>query len=222
MWKFSFSLLENLLFLSCDDPLYGQIECKGECNASDYSHSGFAYCSECKDGFYNLEGMCHNCSIGSDFCSNCTYEPEVEGGAKKFKCTKCLNDEEYILNEDHYCTRCNSLLRNCKKCHFINSSSIPEAICDECYSGYYLDSNGNCQECGYTYITGERYYSCGKIYYYCNSDYIHVENSCLKCPSNCDYCKYNSETKKAECSMCETGYVLTSKRDQCILYIKWK
>ena len=168
-----------------------------------------------QDGFYNLEGICHNCSIGSDFCSNCTYEPEVEGGSKIFKCTKCLNDEEYILNEHHYCTSCNSLLRNCKKCHFINPS-ISQPICDECYSGYYLDSNGNCQECGYTYITGGRYYSCGKIYYYCDSGYIHVENSCLKCPSNCDYCKYNSETKKAECSMCETGYVLTSKRDQCI------
>ena len=210
-----FPLLENLLCLSCDDPIYGQIGCKGECDASDYSHSGFAYCSECKDGFYNLEGICHNCSIGSDFCSNCTYEPEVEGGSKIFKCTKCLNDEEYILNEHHYCTSCNSLLRNCKKCHFINPS-ISQPICDECYSGYYLDSNGNCQECGYTYITGGRYYSCGKIYYYCDSGYIHVENSCLKCPSNCDYCKYNSETKKAECSMCETGYVLTSKRDQCI------
>ena len=71
-----FPLLENLLCLPCNDSLYGQIGCKGECDSSDYSNSGFAYCQECKEGFYNLEGICHSCNEGSPGCKECTYVKE--------------------------------------------------------------------------------------------------------------------------------------------------
>ena len=60
-----FLLLENLLCISCTDPILGQVGCQGECDSSDYSNSGFAYCKECKEGYYNLEGLCHECEVGS-------------------------------------------------------------------------------------------------------------------------------------------------------------
>ena len=81
-----FPLLENLLCLPCNDSLYGQVGCKGECDSSDYTNSGFAYCQECKEGFYNLEGICHSCNEGSPGCKECTYVKEKNDTVKKFKC----------------------------------------------------------------------------------------------------------------------------------------
>ena len=115
--KEHFPLLENKLCFPCNDSLYGQIGCKGECNSSDYSNSGFAYCQECKEGFYNLEGICHKCSQGSPGCLECSYE-KSEAGNKQFKCHRCLNDEEYRI-DDFQCLKCNELITKCQKCHFI-------------------------------------------------------------------------------------------------------
>ena len=47
--------------IRCDDSIYGQIGCKGECDSEDYFNLGFVYCKECKEGYYNLEGICKNC-----------------------------------------------------------------------------------------------------------------------------------------------------------------
>ena len=94
-----FPLLENLLCIPCDDPIYGQIGCKGNCDSSSYSDSGFAYCEECKPGYYNVEGLCYKCSRGSDECVECTYEKEDNSDEKIFKCTKCsqaMNIESMI------------------------------------------------------------------------------------------------------------------------------
>ncbi len=94
-----FPLLENLLCIPCDDPIYGQIGCKGNCDSSSYSDSGFAYCEECKPGYYNVEGLCNKCSRGSNECVECTYEKEDNSDEKIFKCTKCsqaMNIESMI------------------------------------------------------------------------------------------------------------------------------
>jgi hypothetical protein len=109
-----FLLLENLLCISCTDPILGQVGCQGECDSSDYSNSGFAYCKECKEGYYNLEGLCHECEVGSPGCEECTYVYEETSENKIFKCLKCLNEEEYIINEDFLCEKCNDsqIVRN--------------------------------------------------------------------------------------------------------------
>ena len=113
-----FPLLENLFCLPCDDPTFGQVGCLGECDSSDYSISGIAYCNNCKEGYYNEEGICYKCAIAIPGCSICTYEKKIEQEDKRFKCQKCLNEEEYRLNDDSRCKKCNEFLPYCKKCHF--------------------------------------------------------------------------------------------------------
>ena len=122
-----FPLLENLLCIPCDDSYLGQIGCKGECDSKDYSNSGFAYCQDCKEGYYNLEGLCYKCEIGSPGCVKCTNEKEEGTENKRFKCLKCLNEEEYRINSDYRCEKCNEFLYNCKKCHFLEN----QPQCDE-------------------------------------------------------------------------------------------
>ena len=145
-----FPLLENLLCFPCDDPTFGQIGCLGECDSTDYTTSGFAYCEKCKEGFYNLEGFCYQCEIGSPGCIKCTYEKEIEQESKRFKCQQCLNEQEYRLNDAFRCEKCNEFLENCNKCHFIGE----QAKCVECNSGYYVNSDDTCSSCYTQYITG--------------------------------------------------------------------
>ena len=123
-----FLLLENLLCISCTDPILGQVGCQGECDSSDYSNSGFAYCKECKEGYYNLEGLCHECEVGSPGCEECTYVYEETDENKRFRCLKCVNEEEYIINEDFRCEKCNEKLPNCKKCHYEKESKLSRPI----------------------------------------------------------------------------------------------
>ena len=137
-----FPILENLLCLPCNDSYYGQIGCKGECDSSDFSNSGFAYCQKCKEGYYNIEGICHPCNEGSQGCAECTYKNEENDTNKIFKCKKCLNDEEYKLNDEFRCVKCNEYLKNCQKCHFIGDNF--EVKCDDCLNGYYSEEYKTC------------------------------------------------------------------------------
>ena len=66
-----FLFFHNLLCLACDDPLYGQVPCKGNCDATDYETTRNVLCEKngCKEGFYNLNGICFNCSESNDGCT---------------------------------------------------------------------------------------------------------------------------------------------------------
>ena len=212
-----FPLLENLLCIPCDDPIYGQAGCEGECDSSKYSQTGFISCQKCKEGYYNLEGLCYTCNTGSPGCKECTYEKE-EGSITRFKCSKCLNDEEYRIDEDFKCVKCNDRISNCKKCHYIGETGY-NVECDECNNGYYLDSYKQCSSCGDETITGGYCHKCSPgskpDYCWCQSGYTLFDYSCKKCPSNCDTCKYNSDTDSTKCSYCKSGYGLNSAKD-CI------
>ena len=75
-----FPFLSNLLCLPCDHYLYGNIGCGGKCDSSKYEQTRNIICEEggCKEGFYNIEGICFPCTVGDDFCTKCTYRPEKE------------------------------------------------------------------------------------------------------------------------------------------------
>ena len=206
-----FPLLENLLCIPCDDPIYGQIGCKGNCDSSSYSDSGFAYCEECKPGYYNVEGLCYKCSRGSDECVECTYEKEDNSDEKIFKCTKCSSNE-YRINDQYYCEKCE--INNCKTCHYPDGSTEPE--CDLCNYGYYINSEKKCSKCQEYDITGGRCTTCSsdindkdKTTCYCFSHYTKKDDySCEECPDNCSKCEYNSATGKTKCLGCYSGYRL--------------
>ena len=53
-----FLFFNNLLCLACDDKIYGQVGCGGNCDSSNYIVTRNVFCEEngCKEGYYNLNG----------------------------------------------------------------------------------------------------------------------------------------------------------------------
>ena len=207
-----FPLLENLFCIPCNDQIYGQIGCQGECDSSDYSNSGFAYCKECKEGYYNLEGLCFRCETGSPGCKKCTYISEENSENKRFKCQKCVNEVEYIINEDFRCEKCNEKIKYCQRCHFEKKGEDNLPQCDECIKGFYLNYNKTCSLCYYRDIVGGECKICsldGKPdQCWCYLGYALKGNSCIQCPSHCERCEYNQETNSFKCLRCQKGYTL--------------
>ena len=124
-----FLFFNNLLCLPCDHDIYGNIGCGGNCDSSKYKEIGNVLCNEndCKEGYYNIEGFCLQCSIGSDYCDKCTYLPSLENqNDKEYKCQKCINNE-YQIFDDGRCHHC--YIYQCNQCHF---SLDRNPICDKC------------------------------------------------------------------------------------------
>ena len=211
-----FPVLDNLLCFACDDSIYGQVGCKGECDSSEYSKSGFAYCQECKEGYYNLEGICYKCEIGSPGCISCTYSEKEVIESKRFKCQKCLNNEEYRIDDNFRCEKCDELLSHCKKCHY--SEGQPQ--CDECESDYFVNSEKTCSACYYQSISGGECHICSSDlmpdFCRCSSNYFLRDDSCVHCQDNfCSECVFNEETATTKCLRCYAGYTLNSE-NQCV------
>ena len=82
-----FPLLYNLFCFACDDPLYGQEGCKGQCTYKlDNTNYLYVNCSDCKEGYYNKNGVCYKCGDDdySKGCSECSYDSQ-EKKMKKMK-----------------------------------------------------------------------------------------------------------------------------------------
>ena len=218
-----FLVMDNLLCLRCNDSLYGQIGCEGNCDASDYKTTSFVFCDECIDGYYNLNGICTSCNKGSPGCKECTYELENESTSKEFKCQKCLSNEYKLENNE--CKKCR--ISYCGKCHYGEEEEEEEEnkkICDICQNNYYLDSQKTCKSCYYKSIYGGRCYICSDNerdynsgYCYCSSGYTKVDDhTCIKCSENCANCEYNKENKTTQCKYCNSGYALDNSDGKCL------
>ena len=216
-----FLVMDNLLCLPCNDTLYGQVGCKGNCDASDYKTTSHALCDECKEGYYSINGFCISCDMGSPGCKECTYESEGESTSKKFKCQKCLSNE-YKL-ENYECNKCDDLkpISNCNKCHFEGEDQ--HGVCDICQYDYYLNSEKTCSSCYYIDIEGgwckicsdnETDYNSG--YCYCDYGYVKIDNhTCTECPEHCANCEYDKEKKTTQCKSCYSGYALDNSEGKC-------
>ena len=139
-----FLFFNNLYCLPCDHPIYGQIGCGGNCDSSRFIETRNVLCNEndCKEGYYNLNGICFKCSDGSYGCKKC--EMKSENNEKIFMCKECINNEYYL---DNY-NRCKHCTKNfCSKCHYTKDYS--NIICDKCIDGFYLNFFNQCQECRY-------------------------------------------------------------------------
>ena len=212
-----FPLLENSICISCNDPIYGQIGCKGNCNSSDYSNSIFNYCYECKEGYYNIGGICHLCDYKNKGCKKCKYDKDL------FRCEECLVEDGYFLNSYNTCSRCSNYISNCDECH-LNGTKY---VCDKCLTGYFLSffyGNGYCLSCYNKEIFGGYCYYCSDdrkpTYCQCYTNYTNYTLLnyfyCLKCPNNCDACEYSSEIHTAKCYKCAKGYYL-DPTNQCLI-----
>ena len=211
-----FPLLYNLFCFACDDPLYGQEGCKGQCTYNlDLNNSLYVHCQNCKEGYYNKNGVCYKCDLNIAGCSECSYSSEKD----ELKCLKCSTEEGYRFNQSSNCVKCNDLLYNCKKCHFVGNEGLEE--CDECLDGFYLNSNKKCFDCYYLEVDGAYCYTCKEDQSdvkpencYCDSGYVLNGFSCMKCPNYCDKCEINKTTGKTECLRCNANYFLNNEK-QC-------
>ena len=70
-----FPFFNDLMCKKCDDATYGNIGCGGTCDGSNYIEKRNIICEEngCKEGFYDINGICFKCSYGSPNCSKCSY-----------------------------------------------------------------------------------------------------------------------------------------------------
>ena len=129
-----FPFFNDLLCLPCNDSTYGQIGCQGNCDGSNYVETRFAFCEKggCKEGYYNLNGICMKCGKSSPNCINCTYEVQEESTEGNFICHQCENNT-FRLTEYGTCEKC--YIAYCEICHYNNT----KAVCDKCYNGYYLN-----------------------------------------------------------------------------------
>ena len=111
-----FQFFNNLLCLPCNDPIYGDAGCIGNCDGSNYLNDRNIMCNEndCGEGLYNLNGICFNCTNGLPNCKKCHSEIN-EYNIKIYKCDECLSDE-YKINAYGECSHCQ--INNCKRCHY--------------------------------------------------------------------------------------------------------
>ena len=206
--------------IPCDDENEGQKGCEGSCDSSKYSITRNVLCDKCKEGYYNIEGICLQCSIGSPNCTNCSYEV-YEGSDKKiFKCLKCVNDDYRV---DGKCRTC-SLPPNCLKCRYAPETHNSECI--QCQNGFHL-MNGKCYSC---YKKRESIVG-GSCYYYfcpgtsdhkkdffcsCSGNYaLTPQNTCIPCFYECIECYYDQSTNSGICYNCCSKYGLTPQ-NTCI------
>ena len=217
-----FPFFHNLFCIPCDDPLYGQVGCGGNCDATDYFQTRNIICEKdgCKEGFYNLNGFCTKCSVGAPECKRCSMTLN-ENNEEEFKCLECSSDCYLDPNDGRcYYYGCYS---NCRKCNHTVNNGNHESICVECENGFYIDKNNNnyCKKCkdpvkianGYCRICSddENDYESGPCW--CNTYYtLKSHSNCVKCPDNCPYCQYNKNTNKAECLRCDPGYIINSEK----------
>ena len=144
----TFSFVNGYFCRKCDEKIFGNIGCGGNCDGSNYEKLRNILCEEngCKEGYYNIDGICHQCSIGSSYCINCTYIAPSGSTIKQFKCLECLGGlrGEYRVLSDGKCHTCK--MSHCKKCHYINDTNLSE--CEECEKDYYLDpKTKECNKC---------------------------------------------------------------------------
>ena len=95
-----FNFFSDLFCYPCNHPRYGQEACEGKCNSTKFTSLRYALCEEdgCKEGFYNYNGRCYNCSLELPGCTKCTYEKKENSLYRELKCLECEN-EDYNLTE---------------------------------------------------------------------------------------------------------------------------
>ena len=170
----------------------------------------------CKEGYYNVDGLCNECIKASEHCTKCSYIAPSSSQEKIFKCLDCEGGIEGIYRVwkiDNKCHLCDGVIPYCIKCHY--EKGTYKIICDECENNYYVDPNtkAQCIKCNRRDISGGNCNFCpDKQDCYCYSNYA-LKNliECVSCPSNCYSCDYNQNTGLT-CDSCNSGYSFDSNK----------
>ena len=215
----------DLMCIPCNDINLGDVGCEKNCIMHE---NDFLECDEdsCYDGYYNLEGICINCTYTSPNCTKCERKkiPGRENEGKLFKCLECKGEKDlvnYVSQIDGQCHRCKDFVTrewsgHCNKCKY-KSNIENKIICLECEDGYYINLNETCTKCHNVRFTGGYCFMCTDEYpnknnaEYCGCDegYVQEKNdiNCISCGENCNQCQLSSSNTTV-CTKCAKDYSL--------------
>ena len=197
-----FPFFNDILCLPCSDPLYGQVNCEGNCDNSNYVIDRNVKCEKggCKEGYYNLKGNCTKCDENHPGCAKCSYELEEGQTQEKFECLECLKGYRKDLNgECQECYKANVYYGDCFSC----SDDISDYDICRCHKPFTNKGDSECvlcpdgcQECVYNSELGD--FECLKCYleYILNSD-----KKCSYCGQRCGYCIFE-DNNEPNCLYC--------------------
>ena len=218
-----FPLFNNLFCIPCDYKDYGQVGCGGKCDASRYENDRFAYCEKngCKEGYYEVEGLCLKCDTESPGCKTC-YNKQTQMGDLidyEFSCQECLNNE-YKMDEFGSCQKCQ--MENCLKCIYTDDYTNKE--CVQCEYNHYISSAKTCEHCnqenvgnGYCIICSDDLTDIDPSKCYCQPSYFFDKNNtCSFCIEDCSNCIYTENDQIAYCLGCDSGTILYNNK--CLKY----
>lgn len=149
-------------------------------------NDGDATCTSCDTGFYLVAGGdmdCGDCSADIPKCTACsestvltcsTCSDNYELSSDSTAC-ECLGDRFLENDVCTLCTDASAFGANCVAC--------TAAGCSQCATGYYLDTAGDCAQCGSYCTECSSDTECQS----CETDYYPEvgSNYCSECASNC-------------------------------------
>ena len=199
----------------------GCVKCTDE-NCEDCTYNAITTnspCSKCRQGYYlnPLTSICISCSgnYNGTYCQLCDYSLDNISNNYNYKCSKCIDGYGVIIGVNS-CTFCS--LPNCLQC--IYDPIKNKYICDNCASGYYLESYGNCSYCGDSHCT-----TCNKTEFSltctaCNSGYyLNSSKKCAPCANagiGCAECSVD-ENLEPICSKCiDSTYFFNDTTNNCV------
>jgi len=134
-------------------------------------------------GMVFANGQCVSCP---EYCDNCS---------NSYACIQC--SQGYFLSENE----CFSVNTTCEADSF-GCEVCQDGNCVNCYPGYYLTDDSQCEQCPSDCITCDSTTNC----LVCSEGYLLTNQQCLPCPNNCFECS-TTET----CLECWPGYGLTDE-----------
>ncbi|KAL4454048.1 hypothetical protein ABPG73_009847 [Tetrahymena malaccensis] len=186
--------------------------CDPSCNTCSLPNNSNS-CLSCYSGYYlNSLSQCQPCQAP---CGNCIDLPT--------KCLSCTPAQNYSFDNSNYI--CNLICdSSCKTCSQANDSNS----CLSCNSGYYLNSQNQCQPCkapcGSCIYSSTKCLSCIPAQNYKfdssnNSCSLICDSSCQTCSqpqdnTKCLSCAQNSYLLNGKCIPCGDGYYLSNNQCQ--------
>ena len=232
---------KELKCVKCEDP--NCIRCnpdsRNKCQLCEtgYSLKNNVCVSNCGDKFFKFEveqsySECKPCDKNCKTCKGTSQCTECEKGTSMLngKCTP-LCGNGFTLNSRNVCIEC--LPKNCDKCDVNNPVN-----CINCKFGNYLKGGQCVKQCGEGFRINKNYCeecndkNCnvclvsatkcevcdtplllnkGTCVKSCSSGQVAFRGKCVDCTDkNCEICHPSHEEK---CRQCNTGYVLTTKKE---------
>jgi hypothetical protein len=154
-----------------------------ECKTFDYTK---LVCTACYNGYDLVAGNCNPTNSSSTVSTTCAQWLDSV-------CVKCVPRAYYDFEAN-----CIMVSDSCNTFNNFNGK------CTSCYSGYLLDSNGNCNQSNSTTLcatTDQKSGLCIKCF---NGSYLDASSNCLPIDPQCQ--TFNFQT--LQCDACYKGYSL--------------